>query len=191
MAGALNFELAGCRSPDDRDHTTLEMYSDADWNGDGSTTKSTDGCWVELSGLDGRIFPIVWRATRQTFTSSSSAESETVGASKGIRQEAIPIQALLERLLGRKVPLRCRLDNTQAILAITRGYSKRLRSLSRTHRVSLGVLSELVNDPELGITVEYVNMLLQKADIFTKALAPQAFLRARELIGMRPCKQLG
>ena len=166
----------------------MELYTDADWNGDGTTTKSTDGCWVELSAESGRAFPIVWRGTRQSFTSSSSAESETVGASKGIRQEGIPVQALLERMLKRTVPLRCRIDNTQAILAITRGYSKRLRSLSRTHRVSLGVMHELVSDPELHVTVVYVNTTLQKADIFTKALTPAAFIKARELIGIRPCK---
>lgn len=172
--------------PDDLDHVILELYTDADWNGDGGTTKSTDGCWVEVSGFEGRSFPILWHSTRQTFTSSSSAESETVGASKGIRHEGIPIQALLEAMLGRKAPLRCYIESTQATLAIARGYSKRLRNLSRTHRVSLGVLNELITDPELQITVVYANTLMQKAYIFTKALSPAAFVRARELIGMRP-----
>ena len=37
-------------------------------------------------------------------------------------------------------------DNTQAIAAAKKGYSKQLRHLSRTHPVSLGVLHELTED---------------------------------------------
>ena len=96
LAGAFDFEFVGSLLPDDLEYVTLELYTDADWNGDGSTTKSTDGCWVEISGRGGRIFPIVCRTTRQSFSSSPSAESETAGVSKGICQEGTPVQALLE-----------------------------------------------------------------------------------------------
>ena len=91
---------------------------------------------------------------------------------------------LLEEMLGVRVPIRCRIDNSQAITAINKGYSKKLRYLQRCHRVALGALHELVTDPEMKITIEYVESKLQKGDIFTKAMSPASFTSARETIGM-------
>ena len=43
----------------------------------------------------------------------------------------------------------------QAISAIKKGYSKRLRCLSRTHRCSIGALNEIYIDPDVGMDVQY------------------------------------
>ena len=87
----------------------------------------------------------------------------------------------MEAMLGKRVPLKLRVDNTQVIAGVKKGYSKRLRHLQRTHRVSIGVMHDLTTDPQMLVEVEYVNTLLQKAGIFTEALFPACFvLRACE-----------
>ena len=123
--------------------------------------------------------------SHQTATSSSSAESETVSASVAIRSAALPIQALLEDMLGITIPIACKIDNTQAIAAINNGYSKKVRHLTRTHRVSIGTMHEIAGDPRIMMTVEYVRSAEHKGDFFTKELDSNAFREARARIGMR------
>ena len=77
-------------------------------------------------------------------------------------------------------------DNTQALSSAKNGYSKRLRYLQRTHRVSFGVLRDLLEDDTQRISAEYVSTKSQKGDMFTKNLIPAAFGDARTLIGMVP-----
>ena len=164
----------------------LWVWTDADWNGDPNSSRSTSGLFVELaSPTPGRTFPLVWRSVLQTTTGSSSAETETVSLSAGLRQEGLPIQELLEVLIGKRLRIKCRVDNTQAIAAAKKGYSKRLRHLSRTQRVSIGVLNDMVEDPDMCVDVDYVPTMEQKGDIFTKALLPAAFIRARAMSSMK------
>ena len=90
----------------------------------------------------------------------------------------------MDEFLGRRVQLNLEVDNTQAIAAIRKGYSKRLRHLARTHRVSIGVLNELACHPDMMVAVTHVTTDLQKADIMTKALTPAAFAKACKLVGI-------
>ena len=131
-------------------------------------------------------FPLAWTVSKQTFTVSSSVESEVVSYSNGLRHEAMPVQSLMEVFLGNRLFIRNLVDNTQALAACDKGYSKRLRYLARTHRVALGVMHDLLHDPEQCITSSYVQSACQKGDIFTKVLPPAPFIAARELIGMVP-----
>ena len=133
----------------------------------------------------GDTFPLTWKVSHQTATASSSAESETVSASSAVRHVGLPIQTLLQALLGVLVPIRCSIDNTQAVAAIKKGYSKRLRCLSRTHRCSIGAMNEIYEDPEAALDVEYAPTATHKGGFFTKALNPTPFQQARERIGMR------
>ncbi len=110
--------------------------------------------------------------------------------STGLRQEALPIQELFETLIGSKLWLMCKVDNTQALAAAKKGYSKRLRHLGRTQRVSLGFLNELIEDSDLKVRMDYASTLEQKADIFTKAMQPAAFAKARALISMSECERV-
>ena len=82
------------------------------------------------------------------------------------------------------VPIRCRIDNTQAIQAVRKGYSKKLRCLSRTHRCSIGAMHEVYNDPEAALDVEYAETSTHKGDFFTKVLGPAPFASARSRVGM-------
>ena len=49
-----------------------------------------------------------------------------------------------------------------------KGYSKRLRHISQTHKVNLGSLKKVCDNAELV----HIETKKQAADIFTKALAP-------------------
>ena len=79
----------------------------------------------------------------------------------------------------------CRSDNSQAIAAITNGYSKKLRHLTRTHPVSIGTLHEIAGDPKIRMKVEYAKSAEHKGDFFTRELDASAFREARAIIGMR------
>ena len=170
--------------PKDMDNLELHLWPDADWNGTASTTRSTSGLFLELCGYNSQNkFPLTWKTQFQKATSSSSAESETVSVSTSVRHVGIPVQDLLCAMLGMQIPVMIAIDNTQAIAAIKNGYSKKLKSLNRQHRVSIGAMNELYLDPEAALEVEYVKTDVQKGDSFTKALGPQVFIAAREKAG--------
>ena len=76
------------------------------------------------------------------------------------------------------------IDNTQAISAITKGYSKKLRHLARTQRVCIGLLNDLLRDPEVQFSVHHCPTALMKGDLFTKFLIMQKFDEALRMIGM-------
>ena len=92
---------------------------------------------------------------------------------------------LLKDMLGIVVPILCKIDNTQAIQAIKNGYSKKLRYLTRTHRVSIGALKEIWRDPAIALEVEYARSAEHKGDFFTKELGAAMFKEARERVGVR------
>ena len=182
-------ELRGTLSPLDEPNLAIILWTDADWNGDPSHTRSVSGAHIEIVGMEsGNTFPITWRAGSQGATSNSSAESEVVALSMGVRHIGLPMQDLFEAFVGRRIPMICRVDNTQAIASARKGYSKRLRCLNRTHRISIGALHEIIADPTQNCTVEWVETKKQKGNIYTKALGPAQFMSERELVGMvRKC----
>ena len=78
--------LVGTLSPDDATGLQLELSTDADWNGDACTTRSVSGMHLELvNPKSGNVFPLAWRSSGQSGTSCSTAESEMVGLSYGLR----------------------------------------------------------------------------------------------------------
>ena len=181
-----DWELVGKLSPLDIEDLRLDVYPDADWNGDAATSRSISGFFLELVSTRNpeHRLPLTWKSAKQTFTGSSTAETETVSASSAIRHEAIPIQVLFETLLGRRIPINCRIDNLQ-VTAIKKGYSKKLRYLQRCHRVALGALNELISEPEMMVCVGHIDGKLQKGVIFTKSMPPVAFLEQCKRIGLR------
>ena len=80
----------------------------------------------------------------------------------------------------------CNVDNNQAITAVKKGYSKKLRQLPRTQRVAIGVLTECVNDKSMKIFVDHCPTDEMKGDMFTKALQAPSFEKQREAIGIVP-----
>ena len=76
-------------------------------------------------------------------------------------------------------------DNQQAITAVKRRYSKRLRCLNRTHRIAIGSLHENISDERQQVEIRYIESKIQKGNIYTKALVLAQFCAERLLIGMQ------
>ena len=89
---------------------------------------------------------------------------------------------LWQTVSGRKLPLIIKEDNEATIKIINKGYSSKLRSLNRTHRVNLSAIHETVNHDD--VRLEYVSTDIQAADIFTKNLEPNKWLPALKLLNM-------
>ena len=115
---ALRSEL----SPEDLDEVQLVIWSDADWVGDTEDTKSTSGLLLEfINPTNERRWLISWAVRRQTSTSSSTAEAETVAFCYAAKHEGIPTLILLDALLqnaGRPIELIGEVSSTQAITAV-------------------------------------------------------------------------
>lgn len=79
-------------------------------------------------------------------------------------------------------------DNTQAIAAVARGHSKKLRHVARTQRVSIVFLHDVQGG--FGVRVEYVRSEDQRADVFTKSLPVATFLRARSMVGVESAEDV-
>jgi hypothetical protein len=187
LHSTVDWELFSHLGPSDLQDVVINVYTDADWNGDAATTKSTNGLWIEFySASSGRSWALSWRSWKQTCTSSSTAEAETISLSSGLRSEGLPIQTLASEILGFLVEIHAKVDNTQAITAVGKGYSKKLKHLQRTHRCSIGVIHELINDKEAKVKVLYEPTATHKGDSFTKALNPMPFVSAVKAIGMQP-----
>ena len=161
----------------------LNVYCDADLAGDHLTCKSHSGIYVVLDFGDGESsFPLSWSSKRQTAVARSTTEAELASANEGVFQDGIPIKILLERVLGSEVRTALCEDNTACISVIQAGYSPKLRSMSRTHRISVAALSEAITTQVIDI--EHVESKLQLADILTKALNRIIFLQLRNMIGV-------
>ena len=180
-----SLELVGTISPDDVTGLQQELSTDAEWNGDACTTRSVSGMHLELvNPKSGNVFPLAWRSSGQSATWCRTAESE-VALSHGLRHVGLPVMDLVQEFLGERIPLVCLVNNKQAITAVKRVYSKRLRCLNRTHRIAIGSLHEIVGDERPRVEIRYMESKLQKGNIYTKAMVPAQFSAERLLIGMQ------
>ena len=140
--------LTGTPSKSDRKHLKIIAWPGADLNGDFMSTESTDGFFVELAGREGRGSPLAWGSHKQGSTAMHTAEAETVSLAHCCRQQLIPLQILLQALLGEAVDCIVKEDNAACIIAVTKGSSPSLRHLKRTQRIALGHLHEIFFDED-------------------------------------------
>ena len=70
--------------------------------------------WLVLVGPSTWI-PITWLHTKQTCTSKSTTEAETVAFVNSLLHDAYPVWDLLELMFKRKVTLRIKEDSTATI----------------------------------------------------------------------------
>ena len=89
---------------------------------------------------------------------------------------------LLEEVLPHRLDIWGRVDNMQTIQAVTKGYSKRLRHLPRTQRVCVGLLHELLNNPDLQMSCEHCPSLEMKADLLAQVANGPRFKDALDMI---------
>ena len=166
----------------------LKVYCDADLAGDPLTCKSHTGIFVCLTNDDGLMFPLTWCSKRQTAVARSTTEAELAAANEAVFHEALPIQVLLEKVMRSSISTTLLEDNSSCIQIIRAGYSPKLRSMSKTHRISVAALAEAVE--ENLIEVSHIDTKAPLADIFTKALNRMIFLGLRERIGVCPVPQV-
>ena len=159
----------------------LCLYTDADHASDTEHAQSTSGMILCLEG-DNTFWPLSWGSKKQTSTSRSTTEAEMVSLSHGVFSEALPAQEFAETIVGKEVPLICLQDNAAVIQIVHSGYSPKLRHVSKTHRINLSSLYEVFESPYARL--QYINTEQQRADVFTKALAPAKFPAALDLLRM-------
>ena len=176
-----HYRLAGVVN-DPPEALELCLYVDADFAGDKANARSTSGGFLVLRGPTTH-FPLAWVSKRQTSTSRSTTESEVISLAHSLYTEGIPAMQLWDKLLDRPIQLRTFEDNQATIIVVKKGYSPKLRHLTRTHKVNLSSLAEIYQEDNASI--EYVDTNEQAADIFTKALPPQKWANALQLLGMR------
>ena len=155
---------------------SLHLYTDADLGGDICTMKSHTGIYLCIECPDGTSFPISWTSRRQQCVSKSTTESELVALNDGLFNDAIPVQTVLNMVFGREIPVTIHEDNQACVRILRAGYSARLKSLNRTHKLSIAALHETIMD--LGFQLRYTESADQLADVFTKVLAKVKFLEA-------------
>ena len=167
-------------SPDD---LHLSLYVDADFAGEKAHARSTSGGYLVLSGPN-TFFPLAWVSKRQTSTSRSTTESEIVSLAHSLYSEGLPALSLWDTLLGRTMQMTVHEDNQATIIIARKGFSPKLRHISRTHKVNLSCLAEQFEEGS-GVGISYIDTNLQAADIFTKQLPPAKWDNAIRLLGLR------
>jgi hypothetical protein len=195
--GSLALRLTGSMPIGQAAHARLVCWPDADLAGDKDSAKATGGFWVELECGDHR-WPLAWQSKRQTSTTISTAESETISLQRCLHKEGLPLQEALSNMLGVDLPLLAQEDNSQCIAAVTNGYSANMRQLSRVQRTCISAMHELfypevVEDfltgeldaqPELNCSIIYCPSGDHKGDMFTKPLERAPFIAGLIKIGM-------
>ena len=183
-------------SSKDFNNLIMRAWPDADFNGDYTTSKSTSGHWIELTGPN-TLIPLAWSSKRQRSTSTSTSEAEIVSISACLKDDALPIQILLSKGLGFPIRMEVMEDNNATLQILKKGYSPSLRHISRTQRVAIGFLHELSNpkssndddgddgDHNFG---EIIYMRTptadQKGNCFTKVLPPKDFNSEMSRLGV-------
>ena len=151
----------------------LKLYCDADYAG-AVDRKSTTGYVMLVNGA-----PVVWRSTRQKITAQSTAESEIVSATEAVK-DVVHLRLLLTESGFERYcqgPTVVHEDNQACIYLANNLKSRRSAKHFETR---LHFLQEKVQ--EGLVKFEYVRTQDQLADIFTKALPEESFVRLRDRI---------
>ena len=76
-----------------------------------------------------------------------------------------------------------RWEDKEACIAIVKGFSARLRHLSKTHRINVASVCETVNGHQ-DIKLSYINTSEQRGDPLTKALSVGKWSHALDLLSI-------
>ena len=74
------------------------MFTDADFAGDLTDSKSTSGGFMAISGPN-TFVPITWMCKKQGAVSKSTAESEIISLDAMLRMEGIPMLTLWDTVI--------------------------------------------------------------------------------------------
>ena len=99
----------------------LSCWVDASFGDCVSTMRSCSGYFIALEA-ENSFLPLVWVSRKQTVTSRSTTESETVALATAVYNDVMPLEIACKLFFGREILVKCWEDN-QAVLAIV---SKRI-----------------------------------------------------------------
>ena len=182
LHGTPHFVLKGFIN-DDPSVLKLSLFTDADHASSLTDAKSTSGMFLVLEGPNS-LWPLCWSSKKQTATARSTCEAEMLSLDSGVFGEAIPMQDLWETVLDRPVVLTCFQDNSSVIQIIKAGYSPKLRHMKKVHKLNLSALYEIFECPD--VLINYIKTSMQRADPFTKSLAPNQWDAALGLMSIFP-----
>ena len=170
LKGTIDFGLYYSVSDDCK----LVGYSDSDWAGDSDDRKSTTGFVFFLGDT-----AFTWMSKKQPIVTLSTCEAEYVAATKCV-SHAIWLRNLLKELnMSQVEPTEIRVDNKSAIaLAKNPVFHDRSKHIdTRYHYIRECVASSEVQ-------LKFVKSRDQIADIFTKPLKTEDFIRLRRSLGI-------
>ncbi|KAM2778784.1 hypothetical protein COP1_014123 [Malus domestica] len=170
LKGTVNFGLFYSSS----DNYKLAGYSDSDWAGDSGDRKNTTG-FVFFMGDTA----FTWMSKKQPIVTLSTCEAEYVAATACVCH-AIWLRNLLKELsMPQEEPTEIYVDNKSAIaLAKNPVFHDRSKHIdTRYHYIRECIARK-------DVQVEYVKSQDQIADIFTKPLKQEDFIRLRNSIGV-------
>ena len=87
---------------------------------------------------------------------------------------------ICQELIAPEIVLNCYEDNQAFLAIIARGFSPKLRHLSKFHKINVASTCEAISKP--GINAEYIEALKQRADVLTKSLGVSAWDSALKLL---------
>ncbi|KAE8683276.1 TMV resistance protein N-like [Hibiscus syriacus] len=170
LKGTIDFGLFYSVSNDYK----LVGYSDSDWGGDIDNRRSTTGFVFFMGDI-----AFTWMSKKQPIVTLSTCEAEYVAATSCVCH-AIWLRNLLKEIgLIQEEPTKVCVDNKSAIaLAKNPVFHDRSKHIDiRYHYIRECVARK-------DVEVEYVKSQDQVADIFTKPLTSEDFLRLRNLLGV-------
>jgi hypothetical protein len=152
-------------------------FVDAYYGSDKQSRKSTTGCLFTFNKA-----PIAWISKRQTCIALSSTESEYIALAHG-GKEAVWIRRMYEELgmlSLQKESMLLKTDSQSAMkLAKNPEYHDKTKHIDiRHHYIRWLVESE-------QITLDHIPDLVQPADLLTKSVVKDTFLKKREIMGMQ------
>lgn len=150
----------------------LSCFVDSDYASDVDTRRSVTG--YVLNYFYG---PIVWKSTKQATVATSTTEAEFVAASQATKDVIWARQLLTEIGQPQRAPTPIFIDNQGAIKLIV---NNQIHSKSKHIDVKFMFIREANENKD--IVPKYIQTDSQLADIFTKALPREKFIKLRQAL---------
>jgi Reverse transcriptase (RNA-dependent DNA polymerase) len=151
---------------------TVDSFSDADWGNDKVDRKSISGWIVKLNGT-----PVAWSAKKQSTVALSTCEAELYSLSEVVK-EVLWLQGLLNELsLTFTAPSIVHCDNSSTVTISKTGVkTERTKHIDIRHNFITDTVASGV------IKTQWISTNDQQADILTKPLPAQVFLKFRAML---------
>jgi hypothetical protein len=156
------------------DALQLTGYTDSDWAGSVDDWKSTTGYVFSLG-----TGAVSWASKKQHVVSLSSIEAEYRAATKGAC-EAVWLRRILGDLMLEQTKPTILFCDNQGVLKLAK--NPVFHECTKHIDVHCHFIRQLVEDDE--VELQYCTTQEQTADIFTKPLGPDKFVKFRDKLGV-------